>query len=407
MMSGIYRSPGSSKCLQILDLLSVLLVSESPGGTAAISIYRAASEHIEVWYSKGRPSTKAEKASVVNFIRSAVEATLVSRPETEHLLRIALDMCKYKVFARIYQARQLLLQLCLDGTYGIIPSASYADRDLRDAAKIELRGVLGEDELPPERSLERCLTLWFQDIILAVRPGVPFDIAANVEFYFQTVVRCYALLKLPRIDTMIESDLLEKLRKVSEYYTAVSFVHWEVQKLSPGGKAHLISSIREIPPSAPTTCFTPLDPLICLSNWAYYRGLTPPFPFHPSLPALPNQSHITECTHPEATLITKIISTHKSSPAALREIGASKASCWICQEFLAAARGLYPNISIRLLKERLRTAGSWKFPAGTPVELVRALTRRIEKAMGEVLEECDGANGVKGTVKRKFGGVEG
>lgn len=246
MMSGTYRPRGSTNRLQILDLLSILLVSESPGDTAAISIYRGASEHIEVWYSKGRPSTKAEKASVVNFIRSAVEATLVSRPETEHLLRIALDMCKYKVFARIYQARQLLLHLCLGGTYGIIPSSSAADRDLRDAAKIELRRILGEDELPPERSLERFLTLWFQDIILAIRPGVRFDIAASVEFYFQTVVRCYALLGLPGIDTVIEDDLLEKLRKVSEYYTAVSIVHREVQKLSPGGKAHLISSIREV-----------------------------------------------------------------------------------------------------------------------------------------------------------------
>lgn len=74
---------------------------------------------------------------------------------------------------------------------------------------------------------------------------------------------------------------------------------------------------------------------------------------------------------------------------------------------MAAACDLYPKISIGLLKERLRTAGSWKFPADTPVELVLALTRRIERAMGEVLEECDGANRVKGAVKRKFGEVEG
>lgn len=74
---------------------------------------------------------------------------------------------------------------------------------------------------------------------------------------------------------------------------------------------------------------------------------------------------------------------------------------------MAAAHDLYPNICIGLLKERLRTAGSWKFPADTPVELVRALTRRVESAMGEVLEECDGTNRVKGAVKRKFGEIEG
>jgi len=246
MTSGAYRSRRSSMRLQTLDLLSVLLVTESPGETAAISIYRAASEHIEVWYSKGRPSTEVEKASIVNFIRSAVEATLVSKPETERLLRIALDMCKYKVFARIYQARQLLLRLCLDGSYGIIPSTSDADRDLREKAKIKLRSILGEDELPPKRSLERFLTLWFQDIILTIPLDVEFDIAANVEFYFQTVVKCYALLILPGIDKMIEGDLLEKLRKISEYYTAVSTVHRKVQRLSPGGKAHLIRGIREV-----------------------------------------------------------------------------------------------------------------------------------------------------------------
>lgn len=275
MMSGIYRSDGSSKRLQILDLLSVLLVSESPGDTAAISIYRASSEHIEIWYSKGRPSTKAEKASVVNFIRSAVKATLVSTPETKHLLRIALDMCKYKVFARIYQARQLLLYLCLDGTYGIIPSASHADRDLRDAAKIALRRILGGDELPPERSLEEFLTLWFQGIILAIQPGVKFDITANVEFYFQTVVRCYALLGLPGIDTVIEGELFEKLRKVSEYYTAVSIVHREVQKLSPGGKAHLISSIREV-------WLTKYPSLLLFNLTSYFPNTNTDTPFSPN-----------------------------------------------------------------------------------------------------------------------------
>jgi len=246
MTSGTYHSRRSSRRLQFLDLLSVLLVTESPGDTAAISIYRGASDHIEIWYSKGRPSTEAEKASIVDFIRSAVEATPVSKPETKRLLRIALNMCKYKVFARIYQARKLLLRLCLDGSYGIIPSASQADRDLRDKAKIKLLSMIGEDELSHKSSLERFLKNWFQDIILAILPSVEFDIGANAEFYFQTVVKCYSLLLLPGIDTIIEGDLLEKLRKISEYYTAVSTVHREVQKLSPDGKAHLIRNIREV-----------------------------------------------------------------------------------------------------------------------------------------------------------------
>lgn len=73
---------------------------------------------------------------------------------------------------------------------------------------------------------------------------------------------------------------------------------------------------------------------------------------------------------------------------------------------MAAAHGLYPSICIGLLKEGLRTAGSWKFPADTPVELVAALTERIERAMGQVLEELSGANEVKGGVKRKIGEVE-
>jgi len=73
---------------------------------------------------------------------------------------------------------------------------------------------------------------------------------------------------------------------------------------------------------------------------------------------------------------------------------------------LAAARDLYPDICIGLLREELKTARSWKFPADTPIELVVALTERIERAMGKVLEEFSGANKVKRGVKRKIEEVE-
>ncbi|PWW76299.1 hypothetical protein C7212DRAFT_280663 [Tuber magnatum] len=405
--SGTYHSHRSGKRLRLPDTLSILLVTESRGDAAAISIYRAAPDHVEVWYSKGRPCTEAEKANIMNFVRSAVQATLLSRTATEDLLRIALEMCKRRVFAHIYKARSLLMHLCLGGSYGIIPAASYADRGFRDAAEKKLRRILGEDALPPGMSLEGFLTRWFQEIILEMRAGVPFDIAANVGFYFQTVVRCYALLQLPGIGRAIEVALLERLRKIAEYYTAVLIVHREVQKLSLDGKAYLIRSIREIPPSTPTTYLTPTDPFTCLNRWAHRRGLAPRFPSSASLPALLNQIRVAECTHPEATLIAEIISTHKASPSVLREIGVSKTSCWICQEFSVAACGLYPGICIRLSRVSVGTAESWKFPVDTPVELVLALTGKIERAMGKVLERLGGVNGVKRGVKRKIREVEG
>ncbi|KAG0643181.1 hypothetical protein HOY80DRAFT_880485 [Tuber brumale] len=404
--SSTCRSLGTRNRLESLDLLSILLVTESSGDVAAISIYRTAADRVELWYSKGRPCTEIEKANIMNFIRSAMQATPLSRPAREDLLRIALGMCKCKVFARIHKARHLMVRFSRDGSYGIIPRASQADHHLRDAATIKLRRILGENDLPSGRSLEAFLTLLFQAIILAIRPGVPFDIEANVEFYFEAVIRCHALLQVAGIDTVIEGTLLVRLSKIAEYYTAVAIAHREVQKLSPDGKAYLIRGIREIPPSAPTTYLTPTDPFTCLNHWARCRGLpisSPSLPSLHALPALPDKTLIPQCTHPEATLITKIISAHKSSPTVLRDIGSSRISCWICQEFSAAACDLYPGICIRLSMEQLATAGSWKFPVDTPVDLVLASTERIEGAMGKVFEGFASAGGVGRGVKRKIG----
>ncbi|CAZ83547.1 unnamed protein product [Tuber melanosporum] len=408
MTSGTYRSPGSRNRLESLDLLSILLVTESSDDVAAISIYRTAADRIELWYSKDRPCTEIEKANITKFIQSAARTAHLSKPAREDLLRIALRMCKRKVFACIYEARHLMVRFSRDGSYGIIPRASQADHDLRDAATIKLRRILGENDFPSGRSLEAFLTLLFQAIILAIRPGVPFDIAANVEFYFEAVIRCHALLQVPVIDTVIEGTLLGRLMEIADYYTAVAIAHREIQKLSPGGKAYLIRSIREIPPSSPTTYLTPPDPLTCLNHWARYRGLTLSSSSSPSsLPAFPGKTQIRECTHPEATLITKIISAHKSSPTVLRDIGSSRISCWICQEFSAAACDLYPGICIRLSREMLATAGSWKFPVDTPACLVLALTRRVERAMGMVFEGVDSLGGIGRGVKRKIGEMEG
>ncbi|KAG0126656.1 hypothetical protein HOY82DRAFT_614670 [Tuber indicum] len=365
MTSGTYRSPGSRNRLESLDLLSILLVTESSDDVAAISIYRTAADRVELWYSKDRPCTEVEKANITNFIQSVARTTHLSKPAREDLLRIALGMCKRKVFACIYEARHIMVHFSWDGSYGIIPRASQADHDLRDAATIKLRRILGENDFPSGRSLEAFLTLLFQAIILAIRPGVPFDIAANVEFYFEAVIRCHALLQVPGIDTVIEGTLLGRLMEIADYYTAVAIAHREVQKLSPDGKAYLIRSIRE------------------------------------------GKTQIRECTHPEATLITKIISAHKSSPTVLRDIGSSRISCWICQEFSAAACGLYPGICIRLSREMLATAGSWKFPVDTPACLVLALTRRVERAMGMMFEGVDSLGGVGRGVKRKIGEMEG
>ncbi|CUS12582.1 unnamed protein product [Tuber aestivum] len=407
-----YTSRRSGRRLKLPDTLSILLVTESHGDAAAISIYRAAPDRIDIWYSKRRPCTEAEKANVMDFVRSAVQATRLSKPATEDLLRIALGMCKCKVFARIHKARSLLLHLCLDGSYGIIPGTSPADRDFRDAAKRKLCRILGEAKFPPEMPLEGFLTKWFQEIILVMREGASFDIAANVEFYFETVIRCHGVLQLRGIATVVETSLLERLRKIAEYYAAVCIVHRGVQPLSPDGKAYLVRNIREIPPSTPTTYLSPTDSLTCLNHWAHRRGLALSFP---SSPALLKQKRVAECTHPEATLIAEIISAHKSSPAVLREIGTSKTSCWICQEFSAAACGLYPGIFIRMSGESVGIAESWKFPVDTPVELVLPLTGKIERAMGKVLERvlgqvfgrARGVSGVKRGVKRKIGELDG
>ncbi|RPA94792.1 hypothetical protein L873DRAFT_1830136 [Choiromyces venosus 120613-1] len=384
----------SKKALKILDRLSFLLVTDIGNDEAAISVSLGSTDHIELWYSKNRPCTKTEKTNLVAFVRAALTAT-----PPERLLRTALYMCERQVHFRMLRACQFLSGLSQDDHLGVIPRASSDDTEIRDKAKAQVIRMMGKGAIPPNRDLESYLYHLFRTISVA-RFVAPHGISANVEYYFETVIQCHVVVHLVGIETVIIRPLLHHLRKIGEYYTAVFVASSELNKLSPAGKLYLFDHIQEIPPSTSPTTFTPLLPHTCLGNWTLQHNIPPPCPppYHYLLQA-PNHQ-VTECTHPEATLIQKIITSSVSSSSQFTVqhlIGTSRKSCWMCREFLAAACTLHSHISIRMSTGKTYTASTWKFPQGTSGELEVMMRTKVDIAMMATLDDY-----TAGGVKRKW-----
>lgn len=67
------------------------------------------------------------------------------------------------------------------------------------------------------------------------------------------------------------------------------------------------------------------------------------------------------------------------------EIGISKSSCWICNEFLMSFHRLYPHISIRVSSSHGKLDPAWRFPHETPPEVVGNVNKQVEDALVELV----------------------
>lgn len=110
--------------------------------------------------------------------------------------------------------------------------------------------------------------------------------------------------------------------------------------------------------------------------------------FYRKRKALPKASEISlkPSVHCECCLgLALVKECLRSEMPSIIEIGISKPSCWICNQFLRSFNGLYPHITIHVSSSHGKLDPAWRFPHATPSEVVRNVNKQVEDALVELI----------------------
>lgn len=150
-----YRPPSprvtaSDKHLELLNLLSLLLVTEAKGDVAAAMFHVLSKDNLELHYAKNRPCTNNEKAYIHAIFTTVCDRTSVSNT-CWTLLSLVIPACKRKMMSCTNKICKLLAELPV--------TVSYTDCTL--IGESSLRTAVSELVFPPSSSMLDLIRSWF------------------------------------------------------------------------------------------------------------------------------------------------------------------------------------------------------------------------------------------------------
>ena len=228
-------SKDNQQRLKILNLLSLLIVTEGSGDVAAVSLHATARKGIQLCYSKNRPCTPDETAYVTELIATAANPTSSTHTKLTDLLNLVLCACKDKIMARLHKVCNRLRDFPKEEDFSFAtlnPRARVAHNPVATECDAEIRKLVGIERFPLDSSLAEFLKRWFQLLLNSLQHDSCFDLQANKSLVREAITISYFLAQEPQAASILDITILRPIGKLGDYYAAISVLIKEITKLT-------------------------------------------------------------------------------------------------------------------------------------------------------------------------------
>lgn len=351
-------SSADNKHPELLNLLSLLLVTSEKGDVAAVMFRILSNDRLDLHYAKNRPCTNKENA----YIRRIFD--IISRDERRECHLLCWDIlaeviqdCKRKIQSRMKKICRRLKEL--SPSFRTDPSASFGicEGGCTTETSETLRQKLGQAIFPVTSTVPRFLRGWFNHLLEGPGNSKDGSILWHVGSVHHTLWLAYYIGHAPQIEHILDAKLLGRVLKLGDYYGAALVLIRDAE-LIPRDQLRRLKIVQAVPPTPDMRLFR-TNHVDMINEWARHIGepevseadLRLAFPEMDRI-ALDATGTYTVCVHCECTLLLGMINTVNAaaSPSAptpmLLEVGVSKSSCFMCREFVAAVQKVYRHITV-------------------------------------------------------------
>ncbi|PUU81768.1 hypothetical protein B9Z19DRAFT_1062396 [Tuber borchii] len=379
----------------MLNLLWLLIITEGSGDVAAVFLHATAGQWIELCYSKNRPCTPDETGYITELFATATNPTSSTHTKLTNLFNLVLCNCKDKIIARLHKLCNPLRALAKKDDFSFTTLNPRQRVDYNPGATqcdANIRKLVGTKRFPLDSSLATFLKRWFQLLLSSLQHDPCFDLPANKCLVSEAITISYLLTWDPQAPSILDIALLRPIRKLGDYYAAISILIMEIAKNSRHGCG---VSIKEIIPPPPDHQFSG-DFLAILNECAQDNGTTQitredlsmtycGMRELPEAPVAPLKANI----HCEYSLALAFAKSHfRSQVPTILEIGISKLQCWLCREFLASVYDSYPHITFHVPPCSGKPRSRWTLPPEASSKVVKAMRKSLQDIINQVLIEC-------------------
>lgn len=386
-----------NKHLELLNLLSLLLVTGSAGDVAAAMFRVLSKDRLELHYAKNRPCTNKEKA----YIRSIFD--IVSREERRDCHLLCWDIlaqvipdCKRKIMSRMKKVCLRLKEL--SPSLATTGSASFAICEGGCTTETDemLHQALGQGTFSSTGTVPQLLRAWFNHLLKMPDEG---SAVWDIGSVHHTIRLAFYIGHAPQMEQFLDAQLLRRVRKLGDYYGA-ALVLIRNAELLPRDQLRQLRIVEAVP-LTPDLRLLRTNQVDTINKWARHVGepevseadLRIAFPEMDNIPSNPASMH-TVCVHCECTLLLKMIriTSTAASPSAptpmLLQMGVSKSSCFMCREFITAVQTVYRHITVLVSSCHGKHVAGWSLPKSAPAVLRDLMEKRIMDEMDDILQRA-------------------
>ena len=215
----------SEKHMKLLNLLALLLVTESVGDVAAISLHQIQPDQMELCYAKNRPCTPSENEYIAEFFTMLMDRTVSKKVKSRMLIHLVLANCKNKVVARMRKVCVRLREIQDESPdFGVRANGEEGGVSQEVYCARKIRKLVGHRVFPYDISLVVFLRKWFECLLANMKQGVRFDAVENRDLVRQAVVISYTLTKKPQNEVKMDGELMDRMAKLGDFCSGVNTV---------------------------------------------------------------------------------------------------------------------------------------------------------------------------------------
>lgn len=253
--------PSSDKHLELLNLLSLLLVTQAKGDVAAVMFRVLSKDNIELHYTKNRPCTNTEKSYISEILATVRDTTSDIHITAWKLLSLVIPNCKRKMKSRATKICDRLTELLENPPFAI------HDEACTTTAENSLRDAIGPDVFPTTITMPQFVRGWFK--YLQQRPNTIFT-EWHAGGVYQMLHLAYSIGHKPDISNLLEPKLLRRVRKLGDYYGAALAMISNAANLPADQLLNL--KIIEIVPTIPRSVSVRANFVDTVNAWARHTG---------------------------------------------------------------------------------------------------------------------------------------
>ena len=108
----------------------------------------------------------------------------------------------------------------------------------------KIRNLVGTERFPLDSFLAEFLKRWFQLLLSSLQHDPCFDLQAIGRLVRETITISYLLAQEPKTVSILDITLLHPIRKLGDYYAAISVLIKEIAMLNSGHECGV--SIKEV-----------------------------------------------------------------------------------------------------------------------------------------------------------------